>query len=241
MKRQLWLGFGVLALVVGCSGSSDENRAQSPTTQPTIVAAQQNFSNPLVSPSARSSEGQLPSVPGLLQPTNPKARIPTIATGRNDPFAVIPSSTPILISSNRSSPNLLGSRSPASSGRSLPSAKLPQSPVAVGYPIAPLPSLPVPPAGSPLPPVTVPNTPGMATPPSPTSLAEAIEVSGVVQVRGKWNVIVKEPNASSSRYVSVGDYLENGKVLVKRILATSSSEPVIVLQQNGVEIRKSLG
>jgi hypothetical protein len=71
-------------------------------------------------------------------------------------------------------------------------------------------------------------------------LAESIEVSGVVQVAGKWSVIVKEPSASSSRYVAVGEYLENGKVLVKKIVSPQGLDPVVVLQQGGVEIRKSL-
>jgi hypothetical protein len=107
---------------------------------------------------------------------------------------------------------------------------------------APLPTLPMPNLpNSPgvLPPVPVPNAPRVA-PPSPTALAELIEVSGVVQVGNQWNVIVKEPNATSSRYVTVGDYLENGKVLVKKIVAAGNSGPVVVLQQNGVEIRKSV-
>ena len=78
-------------------------------------------------------------------------------------------------------------------------------------------------------------------PPSRTSIADAIAVNGVVQVGGRWTVIVKEPSAVSSRYVAVGEYLENGKVLVKKIVAAGSADPVVVLQQNGVEIRKSLG
>jgi hypothetical protein len=111
-------------------------------------------------------------------------------------------------------------------------------------PLPPLPAYPAPPAiaalpnsgVTPLPPVEVP-----IAPPSPTALAEAIEVSGVLQVGNKWSVIVKEPSAHTSRYVSPGDYLENGKVLVKKIVGPTSTEPMVVLQQGGKEIVKSIG
>jgi hypothetical protein len=87
-----------------------------------------------------------------------------------------------------------------------------------------------------MPAITIP-----VAPPSRTSVADEIAVNGIVKVGGRWTVIVKEPSATSSRYVAVGEYLENGKVLVKRIVAAGSADPVVVLQQNGVEIRKSLG
>jgi hypothetical protein len=59
-------------------------------------------------------------------------------------------------------------------------------------------------------------------------------------VGGKWNVIVQEPNAPTSRYVRVGDSLANGQVLVKRVIA-GSGDPIVVLQQNGREVMKSVG
>jgi multidrug efflux pump subunit AcrA (membrane-fusion protein) len=108
--------------------------------------------------------------------------------------------------------------------------------------------LPIAPNATPLPPLTGTANPNLtplppvgvpAAPPSRISLADAIEVTGIVQVKGKWNVIVKEPGSSTSRYVKTGDYLANGQVLVKRIL--SGADPIVVLQQNGVEVIKSLG
>ncbi len=85
----------------------------------------------------------------------------------------------------------------------------------------------------------LPSAPISAVPPSHSSLAEEIEVSGVVQVGGKWTIIVKEPGAPTSRYVSKGDYLANGRVFVKRIVP--GADPVVILQQNGVEVTKSIG
>jgi len=235
MKGQLWLSFlGIVLLLVGCSGDSSDTASQSPATAPATGQTQpQEFATPLVKQSAKS--GSLTPVPGLLQPTNAKARTNSIVTGRRDPFAAIPSSTvPIVVSSSRQSLRV----SPLPTGAAI-APKLPPAitlpPIASGPQGFPLPSLP---SSSALPPVGVTSIP--VTPPSPTSLAESIEVSGVVQVAGKWSVIVREPTASSSRHVAVGEYLENGKVLVKKIVSPGSTDPIVVLQQNGVEIRKSL-
>jgi len=53
-------------------------------------------------------------------------------------------------------------------------------------------------------------------------------------------IIVKAPNEDSSRYVRVGQRLSNGQVLVKRI-ELQGSEPVVVLEQFGIEVIKSIG
>lgn len=234
MKRQLWLSFlGVVLLLVGCSGDSNETASQLPTTAPTGAAPAPSFATPLVKPSYKT--GSSSPVPGLLQPTNAKARTNSIVAGRRDPFAAIPNSTvPIVVSASRQLPKV----SPLPTGTAIAAPKLPQitlPPIGAAPPALPLPVLP---SSSALPPVGVTSIP--IAPPSPTSLAESIQVNGVVQVAGKWSVIVKEPTASSSRYVAVGEYLENGKVLVKKIVSPGSTDPVVVLQQNGVEIRKSL-
>lgn len=87
------------------------------------------------------------------------------------------------------------------------------------------------------------NTPAAiaALPPKPsTDLANAVEVSGVITVGGVAQAIVKAPNEASSRYVSVGQRLANGKVLVKRI-ETLGSEPIVVLEENGVEVARAVG
>lgn len=239
MKRQLWLGIiGIITLSTGCSGESGDKQAQSGVIQ-TPAPSAQTFSTPLINSSVKSIARP---VPGLLQPTNAATRIPSLVTGRRDPFAVVPGLQPIVISSRSAPARVAVSPLPRSINK-LPPQPIPSTgivssrslpPIAVGsYPN--LPNLSPLPPGS-LPPVTI-----QVAPPSRTSVADAIAVSGVVQVGGRWTVIVKEPNATSSRYVAVGEYLENGKVLVKKIVAAGSADPVVVLQQNGVEIRKSLG
>jgi hypothetical protein len=241
MKRQLWLGIlSIVTLLIGCSGESSDKQARSGAPQ-TPASVAPTFADPLVNPATKPIARP---VPGLLQPTNAATRIPGIVTGRRDPFAVVPGSQmPLVISSRPASSRVAVSPLPRNitklppqsipSVGVVPSLSLP--PIAVGaYPNS-LPNLSPMPPGS-LPPVTIP-----VAPPSRTSVADAIAVNGVVQVGGKWTVIVKEPSATSSRHVAVGEYLENGKVLVKRIVAAGSADPVVVLQQNGVEIRKSLG
>jgi hypothetical protein len=250
MKSQLWLGLGLglgfIVSVAGCGNSSDSNQAQAPAPESAaapVPATLNPVKDPLLAPSKNS---KVQSVPGLLQPTNAKARIPSIQTGRLDPFSAVPGTTPVIITNPRLAPPKVSKSPVSSTTASMPANAVAAAPVSTIplipiAPMAPLPSLPsVPVTGAaPLPPINIPVAPPMGA--SPTSLAESIQVSGVVQVSGKWSVIVKEPNSSSSRYVSVGDYLENGRVLVKKIVASGTPQPTVVLQQNGVEIRKSLG
>jgi Tfp pilus assembly protein PilP len=73
----------------------------------------------------------------------------------------------------------------------------------------------------------------------PLRLADAIEISGVVEVGGKTSVIVQVPNERTSRYVYVGDYVSNGNVLVKRV--EMGIEPVVVLEEDGAEVTRYVG
>jgi hypothetical protein len=87
----------------------------------------------------------------------------------------------------------------------------------------------------------IPNIiPALPPLPDPT-LAKAVEVTGVVVIAGVPQAIVKAPNESTSRYVQAGQRLSNGQVLVKRIEVNSGSDPVVVLEQNGVEVGRAVG
>ncbi|MGC1393921.1 MAG: hypothetical protein WA828_06530 [Coleofasciculaceae cyanobacterium] len=79
-------------------------------------------------------------------------------------------------------------------------------------------------------------------PPAPPSveIAQAVQVKGVVELGGKVSAIVKESEQSDSRSVSAGDYVAQGKVLVKRIEFNGNREPVVILEQNGVEVSKQV-
>ena len=84
--------------------------------------------------------------------------------------------------------------------------------------------------------------PGPAIPPPPdTGIASGIEVSGVVKVGNEIQVIVKVPTEATSRYVKVGQRLANGQVLVKRVDIRPGQDPIVILEQSGVEISRVVG
>jgi hypothetical protein len=126
-------------------------------------------------------------------------------------------------------------------GRSDPFAGLftiaPPKVVAKPRKVAPLPKIavaPPPRAIAPLPPA-----PPIA-PPQP-DLARGVVVMGIVEVGGAFQAIVQVPNEATSRYVSEGQRLSDGQVLVKRIEINSGSEPFVILEQNGIEVTRAVG
>jgi len=235
MKRHLWFANLIMAvLVVSCAKVSDQQQAQSPSGNsvvPVSNAGIQSFPGPVVSPSVVVP---VPKTPGLLATTNAKSRLPGGGIGRRDPFAAI-APAPIILPAQPQGRTSL---------RSLPTP-VKQLPT---FNVASLPTIPIAPTNvTALPPLnpgsnTLP-LPTVAAPvlQSPTAIAEAIQITGVLQVQGRWSIIVKEPGSQTSRYVSAGDRLANGKVLVKQIISRSGSDPVVILQQNGVNVTKSLG
>ncbi|MEG3928744.1 MULTISPECIES: hypothetical protein [unclassified Microcoleus] len=93
---------------------------------------------------------------------------------------------------------------------------------------------------NPPPPPVIPVVPAPPPPPS-TDLATSTEVSGVVKVGNETQVIVKVPNEPTSRYVKVGQRLSNGQVLVKRVDLKQGADPIVILEENGVEVAKGVG
>lgn len=97
-------------------------------------------------------------------------------------------------------------------------------------PLSSRPSIPGIPAGIPImPPI-----------PQPT-LAREVEVTGVVTIGNSTQAIVRAPGEPSSRYVSAGQRLANGQVLVKRIEMNPGSDPVVILEENGMEVSVMVG
>jgi len=86
-------------------------------------------------------------------------------------------------------------------------------------------------------PVVQPLTP----PPPSTDLAQGMEVTGILQVGNQTKVILKAPAEPTSRYVNVGQRVSNGQVLVKGVKFDSGGEPIVIFEQNGIEIAKSVG
>jgi hypothetical protein len=71
--------------------------------------------------------------------------------------------------------------------------------------------------------------------------AMAIDISGIIEVEGRTQVIIKLPTESFSRYISVGERIGNGKVLVKRVEGQSSLSPTVILEEVGVEVSRKIG
>ncbi|MDB9511028.1 hypothetical protein PN499_07520 [Kamptonema animale CS-326] len=123
-------------------------------------------------------------------------------------------------------------------------ARPPSFPPATTREVPNLPKLPVtsPPQAwrDPNPPPPPAARPGPPPPPS-TDIAQATEVSGVVRVGNEIFVIVKAASEATSRYVKVGQRIANGQVLIKRVVFRSGQDPVVILEQNGVEVSKTVG
>lgn len=247
---------GLLCLATGCNritasnsspdSSSDPGSGAAVATSPTGVALDQKaeqkpetalakplgaedfFPNPMVA----NGTVQPAAMPNLIPPTTTAERIPQISAGRPDPFAslgLMPTVTQKPVVSAVPSAATVAAVPVVAT----PAQIAPPPPVAFPAP-APLPELlPAPLNAGELPNVTVPGSV------QPYSLAEAIEISGVVEVAGKTNVILQVPNEHTSRYAAVGERLGNGKVLIKRV--EMGLEPVVILEQEGREIARSVG
>ena len=233
-----------------------ENALKNPTPQdfPKPIISEVAFGNPVTS---NANVPPLATVPvkGLMQTTRPDDRTQKITPnfGR-DPFAALPATELQL-------PGLTQFGTPKSRQtipiRTKPAVKpfpktalaplRSQKPVAVP-PMPPLPRLrsitrPIAPSTI-LPTIPVPNTLPPASPPSlpvvsPTDLADQVEITGVVQVGDRVMAIAKAPEETSARYVNPADRLSGGRVIVREIRLGGS--PVVVLEQNGQKVVKSIG
>ncbi|NET32982.1 MAG: hypothetical protein F6K19_13350 [Cyanothece sp. SIO1E1] len=248
------------SLLVGCANSgtdpsieiSDlesnlESGAAIARTKPESSSSKSDLPPWPQSPNVPSSVHRSPAVQSNLlppaQPFNPQRQT---RLGRRDPFAAIAIKSPktapqqpIAATNSGLPPIPIGS--PNHGLPPVPHSGLPPVPVAA----TPVPILPTPvqqPA-IPVPASTPPNVP--AAPTSnvripPANLISAIRISGIVHAGAEVNAIVAVPNQSISRYVSVGDYIGDGKILVKRIEVSSSQQPKVVLEQDGHEYVKTV-
>ncbi|MEO9127590.1 MAG: hypothetical protein ABI262_23310 [Microcoleus sp.] len=104
-----------------------------------------------------------------------------------------------------------------------------------------LPELTPPPSWQDPNPPPPPPAPAPPPPPPSTDNAKGVEVSGVVRVGNDILVIVKAPNEPTSRYIKVGQRIASGQVLIKRVDFKSGTDPIVVLEENGVEVAKIVG
>lgn len=211
---------GILALAVtGCGSGSEDTAATPPTTQ---VSADKPFDDP---PIVNQSPAGTTLAPGLIQPTNATQRLKQVQKGRDDPFALLFVQPKIVIRQPSRPPT---PKPVASSSGLKPNVPPTSNGGNAGSQFKPgagnlLPALPPPPA--------------LQQP----DLARTVIVTGVVQVGSDPQAIVKVPNEATSRYVRMGQRLANGQVLVKRIEINQGSEPIVILEQFGIEVSKSVG
>jgi hypothetical protein len=195
------------------------------------------------------------SIPGLVKSTDPSERAKLVQSSikseksdRIDPFSSLPPliafSTP-RVAGTGLSPDKSVSGDKSSAVPELPKfpeIKFPDMPKGSGKtPISPNrpPSSPANPSG-PLNPKAPTGIPAMPPIPQPT-LARQVEVTGVVKIGGTVQAIVKAPNEPTSRYVGIGQRLSNGQILVKRIELNPGSEPIVILEENGIEVPVMVG
>lgn len=239
--------------------------AAKPAAKPATKPGEKPAAKSAASKQSTAAQATTQRVAGLIPSTNGDERIRRVRTGRTNPFSVvaIPATPeadkkPDLAKSRRLEnlpeiapttvamagipiPRRTTALAPASgSGRTLP-----------GFPgrnrIATRSG-----AGTTSPGASSTSTtdlanPGASTPealpplpPEPT-LARAIAVTGVVTIAGIPQAIVKAPDEPTSRSVRVGQRLSNGQVLVKRIEIGQGSDPVVILEQYGIEVAKTVG
>ncbi len=218
MKKIMLLGLvAILAISVeGCTIGSKDKESATPTTP------SKSSLNNAEKTSETENEPELEKEPdivnsqrvkGLIPATNSDIRVSGSIRGRQDPFALVKIQPQIEIAQNENSE--------LRSSRPRPTIKTPDE---------------------------ITSTPTIDTLgdqakiiDSPTALAELVVISGIVELDGTTKIIVKAPEETSTRYVEVGQYLSNGRILVKRIEGMNSLTPAVVLEQEGVEINKAVG
>lgn len=207
--------FAVTASGCGAGGTQGNNTVVQPTAKSTTLVKY-----PL--PTARQKPIVMAQIPqsaglepvGLIKSTDVNQRVKQLQSGRSDPFAsLIPT------------PQVQVVEPPQ------PSPQLPETPViqelqpAVTQPVAQ--QIP-------------PPSPPLQTAPPESDLAEGVVVRGVVEIGDESHAIVKLPNEVTSRVVSEGKRLADNQLIVKRIEAHSNFEPLVVFEQNGIEVAKAV-
>lgn len=268
MRKLVLVGLaGAIALTVAsCASDSGSNVASSPS--PVILAPAQKpaTSQPFgaKTPLVAQKPPAAGSVPGLIQSTNGDERARQVqssidARKGKDPFAGLPPKLlpPATPATRQTVPNV----------RQLPTNPRPTGSTPFTTPrgstasgsspngSSPNRSSPLPPSSTAISrnntgnpsstgnPSNTPSTPTIAAlPPLPSAtLANGVQVSGVMIVAGVPQAIVKAPNEETSRYVRVGQRVSNGQVLVKRIEMNNGSDPVVIFEENGVEVARTVG
>ncbi|MEH1840471.1 MAG: hypothetical protein V7L20_17320 [Nostoc sp.] len=258
----------ILTLAIAGCASEDTPQAINPAPIPKIAAKSpptaQSFKNPVI-PAKEVSQITSASAT-LIQSTNAteRARFVQVSKDRADPFAQLFGQTVLAMpkTSGRPVPVLPKLPTPSITVRKLPTPtivrKLPTRTIALNQKknkiasvnqkknnVASVPKKVNPTLISVLPkvlPQIVPN-PSLVSvlpPPAQPELAKAVVVTGVVLISKEPQAIIKVPDEPTSRYVQAGQRLANG-VLIKRIEMNQGYNPIVILEQYGIEVAKMVG
>ena len=239
----------ILTLVIAGCASEDTQQAINPAPIPKIATKSppvaQSFMNPVI-PVKEVSQVTSASV-NLIQSTNAteRARLLQVSKDRSDPFTQLFRQTVSGMpkASGRPVPVLPKLPTASLAGRNLPTRSIALTQKKNN--ISAVPKKFNSTLTSVLPkvlPQVVPN-PALVSvlpPPAQPELAKAVLVSGVVLISKEPQAIIKVPDEPTSRYVQAGQRLANG-VLVKRIEMNQGYNPIVILEQYGIEVAKMVG
>jgi hypothetical protein len=256
--RKLYFLLPALALTIimgSCSSGGDEETPTDTSEQPVPEQAAPpavTAPTPDPAPTAEAEEESEPSDiltsistnPVFIPSTDPDARRNATAEGRTDPFADFafnptvvfapePPPEPVTPPQNVPSvPRVTPQPAPTANSNSNNNANNNNASDSTA-----LVSLGADPGGGSVS-STLDFSPVLPQPPA-AQLAEETQVTGVIQLNGVDNIMVKAPNEEFSRYVQVGDFIADGQVKVKRVDFRRNS-PVVVLEQLGIEVYKEI-
>lgn len=239
----------ILTLAIAGCASEDTPQVINPAPIPKIAAkspaTDQSFKNPVIP--AKQVSQVTPASANLIQSTNATERIPLVqlSKDRADPFAQLFGQTVLGMPKTSVRPVPVVPKLPTPS---IAVRKLPTRSIALNQKknnIASVPKKVNRTLISVLPkvlPQVVPN-PALVSvlpPPAQPELAKAVVVTGVVLISKEPQAIIKVPDEPTSPYVQAGQRLANG-VLVKRIEMNQGYNPIVILQQYGIEVAKMVG
>ncbi|MDZ7969348.1 MAG: hypothetical protein RM368_31120 [Nostoc sp. DedSLP03] len=243
----------ILTLALAGCASEDTPQAINPVPVPKIAKksppAAQSFKNPVI-PAKQVSQVNLASV-SLIQSTNAteRTRELVVSKARSDPFAQLFGQTiPGMVkTSGRPVPVVPKLPTASLAVRKLPTRRIALNPKKNN--VSSVPKKVNPTLTSVLPkvlpkvlPQVVPNPTlvSVLPPPAQPELARAVVVTGVVLISKEPQAIIKVPDEPTSRYVQAGQRLANG-VLIKRIEMNQGYNPIVILEQYGIEVAKMVG
>ncbi len=240
----------ILTLAIAGCASEDTQQATNPVPIPAKIAKKslpsaQSFKNPVIP--AKQVSQVTPASVNLIQSTNAteRTRELVVSKDRSDPFAQLFGQTLPGMSKTSSRPVPMLPKLPTAS---LAVRKLPTRSIALNPKknnVSSVPKKVNPTLTSVLPKVlpqvvSNPTLVSVLPPPAQPELARAVLVTGVVLISKEPQAIIKVPDEPTSRYVQAGQRLANG-VLIKRIEMNGGSNPIVILEQFGIEVAKMVG